>query len=168
MKKRELKIGELVPRTRLRVLGLEPSDSHGNQRVRVQCEWYVRGKLCGKIKVMRATAMTIKPYEDRNGKLRLPHRSCGCQSWLAHQLYWEKRAKGMRRLIQQKIFRGRYRYRESFQKLAKEFKMPVSLVTTIFRLYAAKYKRAHPEPVRRRAREEWPGRAREEWPDWLK
>ena len=140
MKKRELKVGEYVPGTYLRVLGYAPSDQHGNQRVRVQCEWVVNGKYCDTIKVMRVTAMTMKPYEDKNGKVRLPHKSCGCQSKLAHRLYWEKRAKGIRRLVQQKIYRAHKTYRTSFQDLAKEYKMPMQLVTTIFRVYSARQK----------------------------
>ena len=44
MKKRVLEIGVRVPGTKLVVLGFEPSDSHGNQRVRVRCEWPVHPK----------------------------------------------------------------------------------------------------------------------------
>jgi hypothetical protein len=135
MKKLEFKIGEVVPGTKLMVIGMEESDAHGNQRVLVRCLWD------GIEKVMRASAMTFEPYEDKNGKLRLPHRSCGCQSRLAHQMYWEKRAKGIRRMVQQRIYRARRSRTRTFQELALEHNLPLPVVTTIFRLYAAKYGR---------------------------
>jgi hypothetical protein len=145
MKKREVKVGKEVPGTRLMVLKGAPSDAHGNQRVWVRCGY------CGKEKVMRVTAMTHKEYRDCNLKHRRPSRSCGCLSKAAHREYWENRARKIRRLVQQKIYRGNTQDGKSFQELAKRFKMPVQLVTTIFRLYAARHRPSAEEVAMRKA-----------------
>jgi hypothetical protein len=134
MKKREIKIGQVMPGTRLMVLARAPSDAHGNQRALVRCGY------CGTEKEMRVTAMTHDAYTDCNLKRRKPVRSCGCKAREAHREYWENRARGIRRLIQQKIYRGNVRDGKSFQTLAKQYKMPVQLVTTILRLYAQRHR----------------------------
>jgi hypothetical protein len=133
MRKRQLKIGQVVPGTRLRVLEHLESDLHGNQRVRVRCEWIVNGDRCGVEKPMRVTDMTRKPYVDKNGKARLPHRSCGCQSRRAHREFWERRAKaipvGARRTIFMMLEDKR-----SLESVASQRRLPVTLVATIYRL----------------------------------
>ena len=155
MRKRELLIGALVPGTKLRVRERLPSDSHGNQRVLVQCEWFAKGKKCDTVKPMRVTDMTRKPYEDRNGKLRLPHRSCGCQSKLAHQIYWEKRANGLPRRTQQNIYRGILWHHLSPQTLAHRHKLPVNVITTVFREYSRNPRQRRERAPRRRKRRAW-------------
>jgi hypothetical protein len=135
MKKRAFQVGELVPGTKLRVVALEESDSHGNQRVRVQCEWLVDGVSCGTEKVMRATALTLSAYRDRNGKLRKPHTSCGCQSKRAHRLYWVNRAEGIRRLVQRNIYRERKYSRKSYEELAAKYGIPVQLARMVYQVY---------------------------------
>jgi hypothetical protein len=142
----------LVPGTKLRVLEHLASDSGGNQRVLVRCEWFVNGRRCDTEKPMRATDMTRQPYEDRNGKPRLPHRSCGCQSKLANQIYWENRAKGFPRRTQQDVYRGMVSGHQSPEQLAKRFKLPINLITTIFRVYAENPRQRRERAPRRRRR----------------
>jgi hypothetical protein len=134
MRKREIKFGEVVPGTYLLALGPLPSDAHGNQIVRVRCE------LCGTEKPMRATAMTMRPFEDQDRKTRRPNKSCGCLSRAAHAQYWETRAKGIRRRVQRRIFLGHQTAHKSFKTLADDYDMPEQLASTIFRLYARRLK----------------------------
>ena len=134
MKKREVKLGEVVPGTHLRALEHRPSDARGNQRVLVRCE------LCGKEKEMRVSAMTHGEYVDRNDKRRKPARSCGCESIRTCREFWEKRANGIPRRVQRKIYFGHQWYHKSFKALGKEFTMEEQLASTCFRVYAQRLK----------------------------
>jgi len=154
MKKRELPIGQLVPGTKLRVLEHLPSDSKGNQRVLVRCEWIVKGSRCNTVKPRRVTDILRKRITDTDEQEGLPHGSCGCQSKLAHRLYWENRAKGFPRRTQQDVYRGILWHHKSPKKLATRFKLPVNLIATIFRVYAE-------NPRHRRERARRPRRRRE-------
>lgn len=127
MKKTQIEIGERFGR--LTVIGYEPSDAHGNQYVRVRCSCWEKTE-----KRMRATALTMQAYEDRHGKLRLPHRSCGCKSKEAYREYWEKRARGIRKLVRQKIWKM-CQERLSIEKVEKEFNLPRPLILAIAQLY---------------------------------
>ena len=140
MKKTQIEIGERFGK--LTVIGFEPSDAHGNQYVRVKCS-------CQKDteKRMRATALTMEPYEDRNGKWRLPHRSCGCESKRAYQEYWEKRARGIRKLVRQKIWRH-CQDGTRIDRIAVKFNLPVPLIFAIARVYNADRLRRRARPFR--------------------
>ena len=133
MRKIRLEIGKLVAGTKLRVLEYLPSDTSGNQRVRVRCEWIVDGKLCGVEKPMRATDLTRKSFVDGKGRPRRHYRSCGCQSRKAHREFWESRAKaipaGSRRAIFLMIDSG-----ASFERVKAERNLPLGLIRTIYRV----------------------------------
>jgi hypothetical protein len=110
---------------------------------------------------MRATALTLLPYEDRNGKLRLPHRSCGCESRRAYREYWENRASGIRKLIRRKVWLA-YQNTGDLGVVANEFKLPKPLAYAMVRLYNWKQLRAkHPHfkigaiPQGSNAKEDW-------------
>jgi len=136
MRKRRLEIGKLVRGTKLRVLERLESDAHGNQRVLVRCEWTVNGECCGVIKPMRVTDMTRRPFVDKDGKARLPHRSCGCQARRARREYLERGANGLpagvRRGILLRVDSG-----HSIETVAHERHLPVSIVSTVYRLEVA-------------------------------
>ena len=134
MKKTPIELGRRFGK--LAVIGYEPSDAHGNQYVRVRCSCWEHTE-----KRMRATALTMEAYEDKNGKLRLPHRSCGCESKRAYQEYWEKRARGIRKLVRQRIWKSCQK-EVGLLAVASEYKLPVPLVIAIARVY-------------NRARERW-------------
>lgn len=137
MRKRRVPVGKLVRGTKLRVLEHLESDSHGNQRVRVRCEWIVNGECCGVEKPMRVTDMTRKPYVVKNGKAKgkvvLPLRSCGCQSRRAHREFMERRANaipaGVRRAIFLMVDGG-----GSFETVANRRNLDPDLVRTIYRV----------------------------------
>jgi hypothetical protein len=136
LRRRELEFGELVPGTQLRVIGYaERSDKYKKQLVRVRCEWTKNGKVCGTERWMRVTAMTHMPYPDKNGKMRFPQVSCGCRSRQVCREYWENRAKKTARVVRQAIYWGHVGDGRSYDDLAREFKMPKQVVTTILRLY---------------------------------
>jgi len=135
-----LAIGELVAGTQLRMRDYAPSDAHGKQCVWVQCEATVNGKVCGKLTVMRVTAMTFEPYVDRRGKLRMPHRSCGCQAREAHRLFWERLAKKTDRQVRQDIWAAVVLAGGSVEDVAREFNKPRQVITTILRLRSRRSK----------------------------
>ena len=136
MRKHQLSLDEKIPGTELVVLEFLPSDKGGNQMIKVRCEADVNGRPCGTVKAMRVTAITMHPYVDKNGKLRLPHRSCGCQSRRAHREYWELRARKIPGRIKMEICQQNASGK-SFQVLSKDFKLPLGVVTTVIRLYGA-------------------------------
>jgi hypothetical protein len=143
LRRRELEMGQLVQGTKLRVIGYGPSDKYSKQMVMVRCEWIVdekTGKVCGTERLIRATAMTHKPYADKNGKWRLPQVSCGCRSKQVCREYWVNRAKKTARVVQQAIYWGRVGDGKSDEDLAREFKMPKHVVTTILRLFGQRMK----------------------------
>jgi hypothetical protein len=130
MKKRQIPLGSRFGK--LTVIGYAESDRHGNQYLTVRCS-------CSdeKVKRMRATALTIKPYEDKNGKVRLPHRSCGCESKRAYQEYWDKRAAGIRKRVCSEIWKA-YQKGPHAERLAERFNLPVQLIIAISRLCNSK------------------------------
>jgi len=128
MKKRTFTIGEQLPGSLLTVTGLAESDRHGNQRVKVLC-------TCGTEKIMRATALTMKTTEDRNGKVRKPHRSCGCKSKRAYRDYVDNRAAGIRKKVQRQIWLD-HQEGKSFIQLAAEYpSLGAPVISAIVRQY---------------------------------
>jgi hypothetical protein len=128
MEKRAFKIGERIPGSLLTVTMFAESDRHGNQRVQVRCD-------CGTVKIMRATALTMKTSVDANGKIRKPHRSCGCESKNAYRRYLNDRAKGIRKKVRRDIWLD-YQHGISFAELAARYpRLDVPVITAIVRLY---------------------------------
>jgi len=82
MKKRTVEIGAEFGH--LVVIGFAGSDRCGHQLVRVRCS-------CRQMteKTVRLSDLTFKPYTDKSGRLRLPYRSCGCESKYAYLDYLE-------------------------------------------------------------------------------
>lgn len=145
-----------MPGTKLRVLGPARS-SGGNQCVLVRCEAIVGWRVCGKEKVMRVTDMTRRPFEDKDGKVRLPCRSCGCQARRTNREYWERRARGFSRRFQQDIYWAMVSGHRSPAELKRRYKdkLPVNLITTIFRLYSENPSQRRERRSRRRRRSPW-------------
>lgn len=105
---------------------------------------------------MRLTALTFEPYVDKHGKVRLPHRSCGCESKRAHREYWELRARGIRKRAWKRIWRA-HQDGLTFHELAQTFNLEEGVISAICRLYNAR----HPAqtggaiPKKSKAREDW-------------
>jgi len=154
MRKTQILIGARFGK--LTVIGYAESDKHGNQYVLVSCRC-----IDHTVKRMRATALTLIPYEDKNGKARLPHRSCGCESRRAYREYWENRASGIRKLIRRKVWFA-YQKTADLGAIANAFKLPKPLAYAMVRLYTRQQVRAkHPHyrlaaiPKGSKAGEEW-------------
>jgi hypothetical protein len=81
--------------------------------------------------MMRVSAMTFEPHVDANGKLRMPHRNCGCQAREAHRLFWEGLAKKTDRQVRQGIWAAVVLAGGSVEDVAREFKKPRQVVATI-------------------------------------
>ena len=128
MEKRVFTIGERIPGSLLTVTMFAESDRHGNQRVQVRCN-------CGTVKIMRATALTMRTTVDANGKIRKPHHSCGCESKEAYRKHLNDRARGIRKRVRRQIWLD-HQYGMSFQQLAVNYPaLGVPVITAIVRLY---------------------------------
>ena len=154
MRKTQIPIGTRFGK--LTVIECAESDKHGNQYVLVSCSC-----VDHTVKRMRATALTLLPYEDRNGKARLPHRSCGCESRRAYREYWQKRASGIRKLVRRNVWRA-YQNTPDAGVVANEFKLPKPLIFAMVRIYNWKqlrskhgHSRGSAIPQGSKAREEW-------------
>lgn len=126
MQKRHVEIGAEFGK--LVVIGYAESDEHGNQRVVVRCACAEQ-----KVKTVRLTALTFEPYEDKNGKLRLPHRSCGCESKRAHKEYWELRARGIKKRVRKRIWKA-HQDGLRFDELALKFRLEAGVISAICRI----------------------------------
>lgn len=127
MRKKRISIGTWFGK--LEVIDYAESDRHGNQYLIVRCNC-----PSGTVKRMRATALTIKPYVDANGKVRRPHTSCGCQSKQAYRDHWMTRASGIRKRVRRNIW---IKYQEDLdvEALADQYQLPKPLIYAIVRLY---------------------------------
>ena len=128
MKKSSFTIGERISSSKLTVTGFEESDKHGNQRIRVVCD-------CGTEKTMRATALTMKTTVDKNGKVRKPHRSCGCDSTAAYKRHIHNRAIKIHKKTQRRIWLL-HQEGKSFGQLAIQFPhLNAAVISEIVRWY---------------------------------
>ena len=149
MQKSRVQVGDEFGK--LVVIGLAESDAHGNQQVTVRCSCPAQTE-----KTVRLTGLTFEAYTDKNGKLRSPYRSCGCESKRAHREYWELRARGIRKKAQKRIWKA-HQDGLNFKQLAEKFRLPAGVISAICRLYHA----SHPGyvggsiPKGSKALEEW-------------
>jgi hypothetical protein len=72
-KKIEVELGSVYGR--LTVIGFTGSDAHRKSMVVVRCSCPAATE-----KAVRVSRLTMEPYVDGRGKLRLPTRSCGCEA----------------------------------------------------------------------------------------
>jgi hypothetical protein len=149
MEKKQIRMGTRFGR--LTVIGNEDSDRHGNQYVTVRCSC-----IDHTVKRMRATALTMEQYVDKNGKIRLPHRSCGCESKRAYREYWDKRAAGIRKLVRRQVWLA-YQKTPQFTVVATRFNLPAQLISAIVRLYNWNHDASKFSAIPRdsKARREW-------------
>jgi hypothetical protein len=149
MQRKHLEIGTRFGK--LTVIGNEESDRHGNQYVLVRCSCFEKT-----VKRMRATALTMGQYVDKNGKIRLPHRSCGCESKRAYREYWEKRAAGIRKRVRRQIWLA-YQKAPQFAVVAIQFNLPAQLISAVVRLYNWNHDASQFSAIPRdsKARREW-------------
>jgi hypothetical protein len=129
MPRAEVKIGAQFGR--LIVIGLADSDAGGNQRVIVKCS-------CKTEKTVRLSNLTFESYVDKNGKVRNPYRSCGCESKRAHTKFWELRAWRLGAQSRQKIWKE-YQKGHSHEVLARRYRLPPGVILAAIRIQNRKH-----------------------------
>jgi hypothetical protein len=125
MKKRTVIVGQRFGK--LKVTRAAGSDEYGNQSVEVSCR-------CGNTKNVRLTALTVKPYRDKNGKMRKPVTSCGCASKEAYKEHLRRRAKKLPRRVKRSIWQDHQRG-YNFSQLSDIHNLDRPLITAIVREY---------------------------------
>jgi hypothetical protein len=152
VKKKAVRIGARFGM--LIVIGRADSDARGNQRVCVRCD-------CGKEKTVRTANLYMQPYRDRNGKLRAPVRSCGCQSRRAYREILERRARGVKQKTRKRLHRAFSRgYGLSW--ISQNYRLPSEVVSALYQDWRA----THPIAAAARQSRRRPYRSPEDEPSW--